>query len=198
MPKRTVSYTFEEISGVIHASGIKNSEIEKAIGLSNGVVGKILKGTYVITDEKFKRLKGYLELKKTDRQLSEFASTLSLRSVASAIQKEEAPDLPPKFNPKVEEIKSSIEGLTTADKIPPPAPKVPEWVQRVEKYCSKEGISPDDLIIAHKTLMSNFSPVEAKEGKLKDMVFAAKKSEEKPSKKFDLGSLKNGVPTYRK
>jgi hypothetical protein len=52
--------------------------------------------------------------------------------------------------------KLAKDGVTTADKIPPPENEKNEsknsysWVEEIEKYCGEEGITPEDLILSHK------------------------------------------------
>ena len=63
--------------------------------------------------------------------------------------------------------KLAKDGVTTADKIPPPENEKNEsknsysWVNKIEKYCGEEGITPEDLILSHK---ERFKAVKSKKG----------------------------------
>lgn len=162
------------------------SKVEKDLGFSNGQIGKAAKGVFVLSEEKSEKLKAYCK-----------DNGIEIETAILVYRPDAEPELPPKFNPKVEEIKSSIEGVTTGDKIPVPrlghdglSKQDHEDYLRYRKedkalwgeikaYCDKNGITPQDLITAHKAMLANFNPVEVKTSKIKDVVDNIKKATEK-------------------
>lgn len=202
MPKKLITYTLEEFKTKIESLGMKNAAIEKAIGLSNGIIGKVLAGKGNLSEDKWELLKSFSV--KTTLEVGDRDQTH--KEVVEAYDKQfkKLIDDARKTNMATIEELMKIEGVTTADKIPPPvSPKIeatngdifesmfkhqsmPDWASEIELYCEKNGLTPYDLIDCHKNSLK--SP---KKASLKDVM--GEKETKTSSSKYDLFKIKMGI-----
>lgn len=200
-----MAYNLEQIAAALRMRKIAFSTVEKELGFSNGLIGKAVKGQSKLSEEKMIQFQEYhARLPKTlptnePIQIPIPATNVAINKVAENHRVDPDGGIHGIALYSMEKIKelTQIEGVTTGDKAPEPKKKkdleqqepiilYPDtWIGRIEEFCEKEGITPEDLIESYK---SRNKPVKEKAS---DVLKKDQKSS--GGQRYDLRAIKLGI-----